>query len=77
MAVYSGFVRVGFVMLIDENSFEHDGIKYTAINRKTCSECFFEFVEPCIVCGEQPYCMSSMRKDGKDVIWKKQATGNG
>jgi hypothetical protein len=72
LGVYRGAYRLGLVMLNDENSFNHEGITYRAIHCKTCRECVFEFTDPCIVCGEQPYCMSTLRNDGKDVIWQKQ-----
>ena len=62
---------------MDENSFEHEGVTYHAIHRKTCRECYFEFTEPCTVLDQQPWCMASMRKDGEDVIWKKQDNQNG
>jgi hypothetical protein len=76
LGFYRRFGGVGLAVL-NEESFEHEGVKYHAIHRKTCRECAFEFTEPCTVSEEQPWCMSSMRQDGEDVIWQKQEKSDG
>jgi hypothetical protein len=71
MGIYWGACGMGFAMLT-EDSFEHEGITYYAIHRKTCIDCAFEFTDPCTMNDDQPFCMASMRKDGEDVIWRRQ-----
>jgi hypothetical protein len=59
----------------NEDSFEMAGVTYHAIHRKTCIGCSFEFSDYCIFDDDQPYCMSSMRIDGQDIIWQREAIG--
>lgn len=71
--VFLGFSGVGFTVLEkDENSFEMAGITYHATPTKTCIGCAFEFSDMCLYDSDQPYCMASMRQDGKDVIWQRE-----
>jgi hypothetical protein len=58
--------------MMTEDCFTYEGTTYHAVHQKTCRECAFEFTDPCIVCGDQPYCMSSMRQDGEDVVWQEK-----
>jgi hypothetical protein len=59
-------------IMTTENNFEFEGIKYQAIPGETCIGCDLEFVDPCILSDDQPYCMASMRQDKQDVIWQRE-----
>jgi hypothetical protein len=71
LGVYWGAYCVGLAML-NEDSFNHEGITYQAIERETCIGCALEKYSFCHIFDDQPYCMSSMREDNKDIIWVMQ-----
>lgn len=53
-----------------EDSFEFEGVKYQAIERKSCIGCAFEKYTYCHNFEDQPYCMASMRMDNRNVVWQ-------
>jgi hypothetical protein len=58
---------------VNENSFEFDGVKYHAIEQRSCIGCALEKYSFCHLFDEQPYCMASMRMDNRNVVWQKEA----
>jgi hypothetical protein len=76
LGFYCRFGGLGGAVL-NEDSFEHEGINYHAIERETCIGCSFEKYSFCHLFDDQPYCMSAMRMDNRNVVWQKQESKNG
>lgn len=67
--------------MIDENSFEVDGVKlyaeeiskedYLNLDRDVCTGCYFNINTECNFPGYEPECCSDYREDGRNVVFKK------